>query len=144
MRLTNLQIFTIYENGERFNELNLSLPIEINFYIQKNIEAIKQAATLVNENRTYIIQKYGTLEEHDLTEDDMMDDSMMKQSYTIPKDKLQAATDEMKKLMNIEQDVQIYKIKLSSLIKNKIELNTEQLQLILFMIEDDLQEAKEE
>ena len=145
MKLTNLQIFTIFENIDKFNNMNLSLPIEINFYIQKNVATIKDAASLINDNRNFIIQKYGVLEDKvEIEDDDIVDESTMKQSYTIPKDKMQAALDEMKKLMNIEQDIQIYKIKLSSLIKNNIELDTEQLNLILFMIEDDLQEAKEE
>lgn len=149
MKLTNFQIFQIYDNGEKFNSLKVTIPIEINFYIQKNIETIRNAATLINDNRNFIIQKYGVLEDPDQEistddEDDFVNDTMTRQSYKIPKDKIQSALDEMKKLMNIEQDIQIYKIKLSSLIKNNIELDTEQLNLILFMIEDDLQEAKEE
>ena len=108
----NLQNNLIYKQArllQTFNTCNMKLPIKINFYLQKNIQLIAQAATEIENARLLIAQQYGTINE--------------------------IVNKELNDLLNLEQDLNIHIFKLSDF--DNIELTYQQMSAIMFMIEED-------
>lgn len=133
MKLTNGQIYSYALNLQSFNENNYSIPVRINFYIQKNAERIIEEGLSVEKNRSFIINKYGVEEEENPG------------LFHIDESLVDKAQKELDELHSIEQNIPIHKIKLSELIDSGVDLDTQDLNKILFMIEDDLSnESKED
>lgn len=133
MKLTNSQIYSYAQNFQNFNETNISLPIRINFYIQKNISNITNEAISIEKSRNFIIKKYGK------------EDPKNPGTFIFDDDKIDIAQKELDELGSIEQNIKIYKIKLSELVNANLDINTDNLQAIMFMIDDDLSnESKED
>ena len=103
-------------------ENNLILPIKVNFYLQKNKDVILKAAQEIEEHRLKIASEYGTLKEE-------------LNSYSIPPDKLEEATKKLNELYDLTQEITIYKVTLSDF--KDIELTTDQMSALMFMIEDE-------
>ena len=124
MKLTN-QLIYLYASalGEAFQDSKLILPVKINFYLQKNITTLIALMEEIENERMAIIKNYGTLNEDG-------------QSYTIPQDKLEIAQKELNDLLALEQEVQIYKVKLSHF-GDDLKLTTGQMNALMFMIEDE-------
>lgn len=121
--LTNNEIYN-YANAlaKEFADSELKLPIKINFYLQKNIQELMGLAQYIEQQRVSIAQEFGTLNEES-------------GNYDIPGDKINEATDKLRDLFDLTQDVTIYKVKLEDF--NDIELTTAQMQALLFMIEEE-------
>lgn len=133
MKLTNTQIYSYAQNIQHFNETNISLPIRINFYIQKNISNILDEAISIEKSRNFIIKKYGH------------EDPDNQGTFIFDEDKIDIVQKELDDLGSIEQNIKIHKIKLSELVNANVDINTNILQAIMFMIEDDLSnESKED
>lgn len=131
--LTNLEIFNINEMLSQYDEdEQLSIPVVVNFYIQKNISILKSKNIDIQKARNFIIKKYGKLYE----------DSEEGQIYQVPPESIEIAQKELDELMFLKQEIKYYPIKLSALADCNID--TKQLNAILFMIEDDLSETKED
>lgn len=131
MKLKNYDIYNyalkINQELEQNNgEIDFDVPIIINFYIQKNIEEILKLAGIIEKSRNFIIKKY---------KDDK--EQIDKEHIKIKDEFIFEAQKDLDELMNIEQDANIVKIKLSDL-KDCNNLTTKQLKMILFMIDDDL------
>ena len=124
MKLTNNEI---YNYATALNEnfgvnKEIKLPIKVNFFLQKNIKIILEAAQEIDKVRMEIIQTYGTPSEDG-------------QSYEIPPEKIEAASAELTDLFSIEQDLSIHKFNLDDF--NNIELTTGQTMALFFMINDE-------
>ncbi len=133
MKLTNNQIYSYAKALEDFNINNIEIPIRINFYIQKNILTIIEEGISIEKSRNFIIKKYGK------------EDSNKPGTYIFGDDVQELVNQELKDLADIEQNLKIYKIKLSELVNANIDINTKDLNAIMFMIEDDLSnESKED
>ena len=133
MKLTNGQIYSYVLGLQDFNEKNFSIPIRINFYIQKNYEMLKKEGLSIEKSRDFIIKKYGK-EMEDRPGTFHIDEKLVDQ-----------AQKELDELHSIEQNIPIQTIKLSELINESINLETQDLNKIMFMIEDDLSnESKED
>ena len=122
MKLTNYQIFeyvqklfNIFENND------LYIPVKANFYIQKNIRTIATAGEEIEKSRLQIAQHYGVLNQEN-------------KQYIIPADKIAEANKEINDLFSIEQDLDVKTFKLEDL--GNIELTPQQMQAIMFMIEE--------
>lgn len=124
MKLTNNEIYN-YANalGQEFGaNASLKLPIKVNFFLQKNIKTLVEAATDIENSRIEIAREYGVL-----TEDG--------ESYQIPPEKIDDASKELNDLFGLEQDLPIKKFNLEDF--NNIELTTAQMSALLFMIKDE-------
>lgn len=120
MKLSNQKIYEYATQLALFN-IDTKLPIKINFFLQKNINTMRQAAQEIDAARVQIAQEFGTLNED-------------QSAYNIPAENMQAAQKEMNDLFAIEQDLNIHIFKLDDF--DNIELTMEQLSIILFMIEE--------
>lgn len=120
--LTNNEIYN-YANSlmEYFSDSEVKLPIKVNFYLQKNKNALTTLAQDIEQERINIIQEYGKLDEET-------------QQFSIPQEKMAEASEKINDLFNLTQDVNLYKVNLDSF--GDMELTANQMQALLFMIED--------
>ena len=122
MKLTNQKIYDYAIGlGETFQDTTQSLPIKINFYLQKNKNTLMELAKDIESARLSIINNYGEPSE-DGTQ------------YIIPKEKMPQVQKELLDLFELEQDVNIYTISIDSL-SDDIALTTGQMEAIMFMID---------
>ena len=125
MKLTNNEIYN-YANAliTYFGADNdMKLPIKVSFFLQKNIKTIVEAAQEIDRVRTEIIQRYGVPSEDN------------DQSYQIPEDKIEIASQELQELFDLEQDLNIHRFNLDDF--NNLEMTSAQTSALLFMIEDE-------
>ena len=120
--MTNLEIYN-YANalGSSFNE-DLTLPVKVNFYLQKNMNTIMEAGRDIEKTRMEIVQRYGTA-----TEDGA--------GIEIPNDKIEEVNKELEDLFSLEQEIKINEISLEAFAN--VELSSSQVAAIAFMIKDE-------
>ena len=122
MLLTNQNIYNYATTlNAAFADTSQRLPVKVNFYLQKNKSLLIQMAQDIEKARLEIIQNYG-----DLSEDGTQ--------YIIPKEKIEAAQQELTDLLALEQNVNIYTINIDSL-NDDLTLTTDQMEAIMFMID---------
>lgn len=107
---------------ENFNDNSILLPIVINFSIQKNITTLKNNIGEIEKLRFSIGEKYGDYNDSE-------------ESYKIRKENIGLAQKELNQLLEIQQSLDIRKIKLTDL--EGIHLTPKQMQALLFMIEEE-------
>lgn len=122
MKLTNNKILEYANSLATIKNSQIKLPVRVNFFLQKNIRTILDAATYIEENRINIGRNYGELNE-------------MQNSYIIPPESMVAANAELNELFSIEQDLEITMIPLSTF--DEVELTMEEMDAIMFMVEED-------
>lgn len=120
MKILNHQIYTNAQNLKAFS-VDTKLPVRINFFLQKNIQTIMSAAEEIEKARFDIGAQYGELNEE-------------KGGYDIPFENAQEANRELQELFSLEQDLPIHIFKLDEF--DGIELTYQQMQAIMFMIEE--------
>ena len=101
----------------------MSLPVKVNFYLQKNMTAIVEMAQEIEKTRKEIIEKFGTPVEEGSDE------------ITVAPENLDAANKELTDLFELEQDVKIYPIKLDWF--GDINFSSQQVAAISYMIEEE-------
>ena len=122
MKLTNQQIYNYAESLlSAFQDCDIKIPVRINFFLQKNINTMREAAIEIDNSRTQILREYGTLSE---------DGS----KYNFTNENLQIANKEANDLFTIEQDINIHIFQLEDF--DGIELTYKQMSAIMFMIEE--------
>ena len=122
MKITNFEIYNITNAyNQAFSDFQSYIPAKVNFYIQKNMNALAAAAQAVEEARLGIAKHYGTPDENG-------------SAYKIPEDQLPQATKELNELFSIEQELDIKTFSIEDL--GSIEFTPAQMQAIMFMIED--------
>ena len=122
--MKNSEIYSIgVQLAQYVTKLNLSLPVKVNFYLQKNITALMAMATELEQSRNDILSKYGVLDPE-------------QGNYTFEDDdKLAQANSELVDLFELEQEVPIYEINLEDF--GDAELDTNQVQAISYMIREE-------
>ena len=120
MKLINQQIYSYASNLMNFN-IEQKLPVRINFFLQKNIQAIVRAAQEIDMVRIDIAQQFGTFKEET-------------NSYFVSPENMPAASQELNDLMSLEQDINLHIFKLDDF--DGVELTYQQLSNIMFMIEE--------
>ena len=122
--MKNSEIYSIgVQLAQYVTKLNLSLPVKVNFYLQKNITALMAMATELEQSRNDILSKYGVLDPE-------------QGNYTFEDDdKLAQANSELVDLFELEQEVPIYEINLEDF--GNAELDTNQVQAISYMIREE-------
>ena len=122
MKINNCTIFQHVQNLSNFFEKeNLYIPVKANFYIQKNIKTLLQAEKEIEQARLKIGQHYGELNEKQT-------------EYIISAEKINEANKELNDLLLMEQDLDIKTFSLEAL--GDINLTSQQMQALMFMIED--------
>ena len=120
--MTNLEIYTQAKLlVDNFNDLNQSLHVKINFFLQKNKNTIMALAQGIDEARLGILAKYGTLNQDT-------------GSYDIPTENTAIVSSELQDLFTIEQEVPIRKVSIDAF-PDDIQLTTGQMEAMLFMID---------
>lgn len=107
-----------------FQKSEIKLPIKINFYLQKNKKTLCSLAQEIEEQRKAIIREYGVMNSE-------------KETIEVPLEKISEASQKMNELFSLTQDVNIYKVKLNDF--NNIELTQQEMEALLFMIEDEIE-----
>lgn len=124
IKMSNLDI---YNNAIKLrdafgNNIDIKIPIMVNYAIQKNLEILLAAAKTVDKVRCGIGEKYGNLS----TEGEV---------YEISKENLDVAKHDLATLMETEEMLDIRKIKLADL--DGVQLSNTQMAALLFMIEEE-------
>lgn len=124
--LTNNQIYN-YTNSfiKNFSQKDIKFPVKVNFYFLKNQKTLLNLAQEIEQERVNIAQEYGILNEET-------------QQYEVPPEKIQETKKKLDDLFNLTQEVKIYKVKLEDF--GNIELTPDQMEALLFMIEDEEEE----
>ena len=118
----------IYNNANMLLEAfkdEMSLPVKVNFYLQKNMTAIVDMAKEIDKSRMEIIQKYGKLEEET-------------GNYTFEEEIVETVNQELADLFSLEQEVKINLIELDWF--GSLELSSAQMAAIMFMIKEEEEE----
>ena len=124
--LTNNQIYNYTDSFiKNFSQKDIKFPVKVNFYLLKNQNALLNLAQEIEQERVNIAQEYGILNEET-------------QQYEVPPEKIQEAKKKLDDLFNLTQEVRIYKVKLEDF--GNIELTPDQMEALLFMIEDEEEE----
>lgn len=120
--MLNKDIYEYAQALTTFEDCNIRMPVRINFYLQKNIKLIKEAANAIELARLGIGAQFG-------------EPNVERTGFNIPPEKIEAATQELQELLGLEQDITIHKFHLSDF--DGIELTYQQMAAIMFMIEED-------
>ena len=120
--MTNNEIYKLALDltNAKFEESDIYIPAAVNFAIQKNKSALMDIAEVIEKGRMNIIQHYGELNEEG--------------SFVVPEDKIDEANNELRDLLEIEQEVKIYYCDIEAL--NNVQLTYSQMEAIMFMIEN--------
>lgn len=120
--MTNLEIYAYADALMNAFKEELTLPVKVNFYLQKNMTRMIDAGKEIEKTRMEIIQKNGTL-----TEDG--------QNIEVPADKVESVNKELEDLFALEQEIKVNEIALDAF--DGIELTSAQVAAIAFMIKDE-------
>lgn len=124
--MKNLEIYNLANALlEGFQDNNMTLPVKVNFYFQKNMNAIVEMAQDIDKSRIAIFNKYGKRDEEN-------------NQYTFDPSVTDQVNQELQDLFELEQEVKINLLKLDWF--DKVELTSQQVAAITFMIEDDEEE----
>ena len=126
--LTNNQIYNYTDSFiKNFSQKDIKFPVKVNFYLLKNQNALLSLAQEIEQERVNIAQEYGILNEET-------------RQYEVPPEKIQEAKKKLNDLFNLTQEVKIYKVKIEDF--GNIELTPDQMEALLFMIEDEEEEEE--
>lgn len=121
--MTNNEIYNIgLQLAEHIVNVNLALPVKINFYLQKNVNTLMEIATELEKSRSEILEKYGTFNEES-------------NNYSFEGEEFEKVNEELQELFELEQEVPVYEIDLDAF--GNIELDTNQVKAISYMIKDE-------
>ena len=125
--MSNIEIYNtadaLVELFSNMSESNVQLPVKVNFYFQKNMNALVAMAKELEEERTNIIIKYGTPDPED------------PDRVTLAPEKLDEANKELNDLFGLEQEVAVNAIELDWF--EGINMTPQQVVAITFMIKDE-------
>lgn len=121
IEMTNGRIYDLASSLISCMEGEMSLPVKVNFYLQKNMNKMIELGKEVETARMTILDKYGTLDEET-------------NQYTFDNENAEKATAELKDLMDLEQEVDVHMISLDAF--GDAELTNKQMASISFMIEE--------
>lgn len=124
MKLSNSEIYNYTKTILKVFSVDeeIYLPIRINFYLHKNRNILMELAKDIEKQRIEIIKKYGILNEET-------------KEYEVPKDKITDVLNEIDELFSLTQDVTLYFVSMNE-IKDDLTLTTQQMDALMFMIED--------
>lgn len=120
--MTNLEIYAYADALMNAFKEELTLPVKVNFYLQKNMTRMIEAGKEVEKARMEIIQKHGTP-----TEDGL--------NIEVPAEMVEVVNKELEDLFALEQEIKVNEIALDAF--DGVELTSAQVAAIAFMIKDE-------
>ena len=120
--MTNLEIYAYADALMNAFKEEITLPVKVNFYLQKNMTRMIEAGKEIEKTRMEIIQKYGTP-----TEDG--------QNIEVSADMVETVNKELEDLFALEQEIKVNEISLEAF--DGIDLTSAQVGAIAFMIKDE-------
>lgn len=120
--MTNLEIYAYADALMNAFKEEITLPVKVNFYLQKNMTRMIEAGKEIEKTRMDIIQKYGTP-----TEDG--------QNIEVSADMVETVNKELEDLFALEQEIKVNEIALDAF--DGIDLTSAQVAAIAFMIKDE-------
>ena len=120
--MTNLEIYAYADALMNAFKEEITLPVKVNFYLQKNMTRMIEAGKEIEKTRMDIIQKYGTP-----TEDG--------QNIEVSADMVETVNKELEDLFALEQEIKVNEISLEAF--DGIDLTSAQVAAIAFMIKDE-------
>lgn len=120
--MTNLEIYAYADALMNAFKEEITLPVKVNFYLQKNMTRMIDAGKEIEKTRMEIIQKYGTP-----TEDG--------QSVEVAAEMVETVNKELEDLFALEQEIKVNEIALDAF--DSIDLTSAQVGAIAFMIKDE-------
>lgn len=127
MILTNQKIYDAAIQLSSFY-IEGKLPVRVNFFLQKNIQMIAAAGQEIEQTRVEIARSFGEYNEES-------------SKYIVPPEKISEAQKELSDLFSLEQDLNLHIFQLDDF--DDIELTTNQLSAIMFMIADPEEEEED-
>lgn len=121
LTLKNSKIYSLASDALSKMNDDVKFPAKSMFYIQKNMNTIISLGREIDDARTKILERYGTLDES-------------KDQYSIGQESLPTLQKELDDLFNLEQEVKIYPVDLDSL--GDVTLNNSQMRLVEIMVEE--------
>ncbi len=121
MKMINNEIYSNAIALQKAFAETVTLPVKVNFYLQKNKATLSELAREIEESRVGILQKYGTLNDET-------------NQFEFSKEDGQTVIKELNELLDLEQDVKIYTVKIEDFGDN-LTLTTEQMEALMFMID---------
>lgn len=124
MIISNEKIINFYELlNNSFQDNKKYFPAKILFTIRKNIQTLQQLTDDIYIIRNNIIQHYGFLEDS------------QNEIYKVPEDVRNIAQKELDDLLEIEQEVNILKLKFKDI--EDLEFTSNQMEALMFMIDEE-------
>ena len=125
--MSNIEIYnTANALSELFNDMvtkEMKLPVKVNFYFQKNMNALIDMAQELEQEKNNIVLKYGTVDAEDPNR------------VNLSPEVLDIANKELADLFALEQEVAVNVIELDWF--EGIDMTPQQLAAITFMINDE-------
>jgi hypothetical protein len=127
--MTNNDIYNHANNllGAFEDVANLSLPVKVHFYFQKNMDFVVKMAQDIEKSRTEILDKYGTLDQET-------------QTYKFEEADVEKVNQDMMDLFSLEQEVKIHVIPMEWI--EDMELTAKQVNAFSFMFDMDDEEEE--
>jgi hypothetical protein len=123
MKMTNNEIYTYATQlMSAFQDTEQKFPVKVNFYFLKNKKLLLDLAREIEQSRSAILEEHGVLN----TETNQ---------YEFAPEKIEIVNTELTNLFTLEQEVNIYKVKIDSF-NDADTLTTAQMEALMFMIED--------
>jgi hypothetical protein len=125
--MTNNEIYTHANNllNEFNNIAELSLPVKVHFYFQKNMDNIVKMAQDIDKARTEILDKYGSIDPET-------------QNYKFDEADIEKVNQDILDLFSLEQEVKIHVIPMEWV--EDMELTAKQVNAFAFMMDLDEEE----
>lgn len=121
-KMTNLEIYAYADALMNAFQAEMTLPVKVNFYLQKNMTRMVEAAKDIEKTRMEIIERYGTRSEDG-------------QNIEVPADMAEVVNKELEDLFALEQEIKVNEIALDAF--DGIDLTSAQVAAISFMIKDE-------
>lgn len=121
--MTNNEIYTYATQlMSAFQDTEQKFPVKVNFYFLKNKKLLLDLAREIEQSRSAILEEYGVL-------------NAETNQYEFAPEKIEIVNTELTNLFTLEQEVNIYKVKIDNF-NDADTLTTTQMEALMFMIED--------
>lgn len=122
MKINNNNIVQHYENLKNsFNDNKKYFPAKVTFMIQKNIRILEKLSQDIYMTRDKIVQHYGSPNGDE--------------TFFIPEEVRETTQKELDDLLEIEQEVNILKLKFKDI--EDLEFTSNQMEALMFMIDEE-------
>ena len=128
LNLSNERIVNTINTLGKLN--NVQLPIKVSYAISKNVNKIENELKVYNTEKAKLIDKYGVKDEEDKLIADEYGNVNIKEEHKEDWNR------DIKKLLSIENEIDIHMIQLDNLLNSNYYISPAELTTIDFMIEE--------